>query len=151
MKPGGDIMIQWEITSNKLPVKAWCIDRDEGTVRQTENLANHPALRERVCLMPDAHLGKGTPIGGVIAYENALIPNAVGVDIGCGMGQYGRALTLVCLHRRTSFVKSSRLSRPQSLWGKATREKRSAIGKVFRRGRRAFPKRPLVKSKVSQP
>jgi tRNA-splicing ligase RtcB len=36
--------------------------------------------------MPDAHVGKGMPIGGVIACENALIPNAVGVDIGCGMG-----------------------------------------------------------------
>jgi tRNA-splicing ligase RtcB len=79
-------MIQWESTTNKVPIKAWCADRDEGMVRQAENLANHPAIRERVCLMPDAHVGKGMPIGGVIACENALIPNAVGVDIGCGMG-----------------------------------------------------------------
>jgi tRNA-splicing ligase RtcB len=69
-----------------VPIKAWCADRDELTVRQAEHLANHPVIRERVCLMPDAHVGKGMPIGGVIACENALIPNAVGVDIGCGMG-----------------------------------------------------------------
>jgi tRNA-splicing ligase RtcB len=79
-------MIQWENTGNNIPIKAWCVDRDENTIRQAENLANHPVIRERVCLMPDAHPGKGMPIGGVIACENALIPNAVGVDIGCGMG-----------------------------------------------------------------
>jgi len=79
-------MIQWENTENTLPVVSWCADADEGTRVQARNLANHPAARERVCLMPDAHVGYGMPIGGVIACEEALIPNAVGVDIGCGMG-----------------------------------------------------------------
>jgi tRNA-splicing ligase RtcB len=79
-------MIQWEKTGNVLPIKAWCKEMDEKTVEQAENLANHPAVRKRVCLMPDAHVGYGMPIGGVIACENAVIPNAVGVDIGCGMG-----------------------------------------------------------------
>ena len=38
-----------------------------------------------VCLLPDTHAGMGMPIGGVVAAEDVLIPNAVGVDIGCGM------------------------------------------------------------------
>jgi tRNA-splicing ligase RtcB len=79
-------MIQWENTENKLPIKSWCVEKDEKTMEQARNLANHPVIRERVCLMPDAHLGYGMPIGGVIACEEAVIPNAVGVDIGCGMG-----------------------------------------------------------------
>ena len=69
----------------RMPVKSWCADCEEGAVKQAANLAQHPALFHHVALMPDAHLGYGMPIGGVIAADNAVIPAAVGVDIGCGM------------------------------------------------------------------
>ena len=69
-----------------LPVKSWCENLEKESVRQATNLANHPSLFSHVALMPDCHVGYGMPIGGVIACENAIIPNAVGVDIGCGMG-----------------------------------------------------------------
>lgn len=68
-----------------MPIKSWCADCEEGAVKQAENLARHPALFHHVALMPDAHLGYGMPIGGVVAADNAVIPAAVGVDIGCGM------------------------------------------------------------------
>ena len=68
-----------------MPVKSWCADCEEGAVRQAVNLAHHPALVHHVALMPDAHQGYGMPIGGVVAADNAVIPAAVGVDIGCGM------------------------------------------------------------------
>ena len=68
-----------------MPVKSWCDNCEEGAVKQAANLARHPALYHHVALMPDAHLGYGMPIGGVVAAENAVIPAAVGVDIGCGM------------------------------------------------------------------
>ena len=68
-----------------IPVKSWCADCEEGAVQQAVNLAKHPALVGHVALMPDAHLGYGMPIGGVVAADNAVIPAAVGVDIGCGM------------------------------------------------------------------
>ena len=68
-----------------MPVKSWCENCEEGAVKQAANLARHPALYHHVALMPDAHLGYGMPIGGVVAAENAVIPAAVGVDIGCGM------------------------------------------------------------------
>ena len=68
-----------------VPVKSWCENCEEGAVKQAENLAKHPVVFNHVALMPDAHQGYGMPIGGVIACDNAVIPAAVGVDIGCGM------------------------------------------------------------------
>ena len=58
---------------------------DEGCLRQALNLSNLPFVHKWVALMPDTHEGYGMPIGGVIAVEGAIIPNAVGVDIGCGV------------------------------------------------------------------
>ena len=69
----------------KIPIKSWCDDLDENALRQAVNLANHPVTKKHVALMPDCHLGYGMPIGGVIACRNAIIINAVGTDIGCGM------------------------------------------------------------------
>ncbi len=68
-----------------MPVKSWCENCEDGAVRQAVNLAHHPALVHHVALMPDAHQGYGMPIGGVVAAQGAVIPAAVGVDIGCGM------------------------------------------------------------------
>ncbi len=72
----------------RFPIKAWLsgIDRiEESCIEQAYNLSNLPFLHKWVCLMPDTHTGKGMPIGGVIATKDVIIPNAVGVDIGCGM------------------------------------------------------------------
>ena len=78
--------MKWETTEEgALPVKSWCENCEEGALKQVGNLAKHPALYHHVALMPDAHQGYGMPIGGVVAADNAVIPAAVGVDIGCGM------------------------------------------------------------------
>lgn len=72
----------------RFPIKAWLsgIDRiEESCIEQAYNLSNLPFLHKWVCLMPDTHTGKGMPIGGVITAKDVIIPNAVGVDIGCGM------------------------------------------------------------------
>ncbi|MBP5639593.1 MAG: RtcB family protein [Victivallales bacterium] len=69
----------------RIPIKSWCASIEEGTLRQAMNLACHPVLECHVALMPDCHIGNGMPIGGVIAADNAILPSAVGVDIGCGM------------------------------------------------------------------
>ena len=68
-----------------IPIKSWCRGVEDTAMVQAENLARHPALRHHVALMPDCHCGIGMPIGGVIAAKDAVIPAAVGVDIGCGM------------------------------------------------------------------
>jgi len=71
--------------SMQIPVKSWCEHIEDGALKQAVNLTKHPVITKHVALMPDCHQGYGMPIGGVIACENAVIPNAVGVDIGCGM------------------------------------------------------------------
>jgi len=73
------------IKSEKLPIKLWLDDIELGACEQAKNLANLPFLFKHVAVMPDAHQGYGMPIGGVMASEEVVIPNAVGVDIGCGM------------------------------------------------------------------
>ena len=74
--------------NTKFPVKVWLQDVsqiDENCLEQAYHLSNLPFVHKWVCLMPDTHAGKGMPIGGVIATKDVIIPNAVGVDIGCGM------------------------------------------------------------------
>ncbi len=75
-------------TTNKLPVKLWMekeTDLESGAWDQVTNLANYPFAFKHIAIMPDAHQGYGMPIGGVMATQEVIIPNAVGVDIGCGM------------------------------------------------------------------
>src|SRR6478736_6823346 len=64
---------------------SWASDIDEGTVRQAEQTARLPIVEGHVALMPDAHVGLGATVGSVIPTRGAVIPSAVGVDIGCGM------------------------------------------------------------------
>lgn len=71
-----------------VPVKVWLKDEkefEESCREQAYRLAELPFVHKWVALMPDTHAGMGMPIGGVIATEGVIIPNAVGVDIGCGM------------------------------------------------------------------
>lgn len=58
---------------------------DSNTLDQGRKLSQLPIVHSPVALMPDAHLGKGTCVGAVIATDAAIVPAAVGVDIGCGM------------------------------------------------------------------
>lgn len=70
------------------PIRVWLesIDQiEENCLEQAYHLSNLPFIHKWACLMPDTHTGKGMPIGGVIAADGVIIPNAVGVDIGCGM------------------------------------------------------------------
>lgn len=73
------------VEGERVHIKSWCNNPEEGALDQARNLAKLPFIFKQVCLMPDTHQGYGMPIGGVIACINAVIPNAVGVDIGCGM------------------------------------------------------------------
>lgn len=66
-------------------VRSWASILDDKTREQAEQTALLPILTEPIALMADAHLGYGATIGAVIPTESAVIPSAVGVDIGCGM------------------------------------------------------------------
>lgn len=74
--------------NTRFPIKIWLENEtqlEESCLEQAYHLSQLPFLHKWVCLMPDTHTGKGMPIGGVIAAKDVIIPNAVGVDIGCGM------------------------------------------------------------------
>jgi tRNA-splicing ligase RtcB len=77
----------------KVPIKMWLDDIEDLALEQTINLANLPFVFKHIAIMPDAHPGYGMPIGGVLATRGVIIPNAVGVDIGCGMCAVKTSLT----------------------------------------------------------
>src|SRR5687767_10364580 len=64
---------------------SWASDIEPETIRQAEKTARLPVVEGHVALMPDAHVGMGATVGSVIPTRDAVIPSAVGVDIGCGM------------------------------------------------------------------
>lgn len=75
----------YEITTEPIPILVWGTETDSGTLEQARHLANLPFAFRHVALMPDAHVGYGMPIGGVLAALGQVIPHAVGLDIGCGV------------------------------------------------------------------
>lgn len=69
----------------KVPIKSWTEDIEDNALDQALNMSKLPFIYKHIALMPDYHTRYGVPIGGVMATKNVIIPNAVGVDIGCGM------------------------------------------------------------------
>jgi tRNA-splicing ligase RtcB len=82
-----------EITTQKLPIKLWLDNIEDGALEQAKHLADLPFAFKHIAIMPDSHQGFGMPIGGVLATQGVVIPNSVGVDIGCGMCAVKTSLT----------------------------------------------------------
>lgn len=78
-----------------VPIKSWTrgVPFEEKAQKQLENISRLPFIHKWVAAMPDVHLGKGATIGSVVPTLNAIIPAAVGVDIGCGMMAVKTSLT----------------------------------------------------------
>jgi tRNA-splicing ligase RtcB len=78
-----------------LPIKAWTqgVQVEDAAVDQLRNVAGLPFIFRHVAAMPDVHWGMGATVGSVIATKGAIVPAAVGVDIGCGMVAARLALT----------------------------------------------------------
>jgi tRNA-splicing ligase RtcB len=75
------------IETEGVPIKAWTrgVTIEDAARKQLENVARLPIVFRHVAVMPDVHFGIGATVGSVVATEHAIIPAAVGVDIGCGM------------------------------------------------------------------
>lgn len=73
------------VLEGRVPVKVWTEDVDENSRQQLLNTASLPCVFKHVAAMPDVHFGMGATVGSVVATKEAVIPAAVGVDIGCGM------------------------------------------------------------------
>jgi tRNA-splicing ligase RtcB len=83
------------IQSSNVPILAWLegVPVEPHALQQLKNLAGLPFIHQHVAAMPDTHWGKGATIGSVIATKGAVIPAAVGVDLGCGMVAQRTTLT----------------------------------------------------------
>jgi tRNA-splicing ligase RtcB (3'-phosphate/5'-hydroxy nucleic acid ligase) len=101
------------------PYKRWGEDIDPESIRQMEDACALP-ISKVGALMPDAHVGYGLPIGGVLATRNAVIPYAVGVDIACRMKLTALDLPIATLEQRPDMLKSALI-----------RETRFGIGASF--------------------
>ena len=73
------------ISSEKVPIKMWLDDCEEGAIEQAKNLANLPYVFKHVSMMADSHQGYFVPIGGVLATKDVIVPHAVGKDSSCGV------------------------------------------------------------------
>ncbi|MCA8902546.1 MAG: RtcB family protein [Hyphomonas sp.] len=89
-------------------IKAWVkgVLVEEGARRQLENVAGLPFIHSHLAVMPDVHFGRGATVGSVIPTKGAIIPAAVGVDIGCGMMAVRTSLTASQLPDSLSAVRS---------------------------------------------
>lgn len=92
------------INTERVPIKLWLDDIEPGAMEQARNIANFPYAWHHVAIMPDCHQGYGMPIGGVLATEDVIIPNAVGVDIGCGMCAVKTSLTQISQDKLKSIM-----------------------------------------------
>ena len=72
-------------TGGSIPLKIWTDSAEEGALEQARHLTDLPFAFKHVALMPDCHLGYGMPIGGVLSTIGVVVPNAVGLDCGCGI------------------------------------------------------------------
>lgn len=77
--------IKQVLNQGRVPVKIWTDEIEDRAQQQLNNIATLPFVHHHVAAMPDVHCGIGATIGSVIACHKAIIPAAVGVDIGCGM------------------------------------------------------------------
>lgn len=83
------------MSTSNVPVKMWTkgVPVEDDARQQLINTAKMPFIFQHIAVMPDVHLGKGSTIGSVIPTKGAIIPAAVGVDIGCGMNAMATNLT----------------------------------------------------------
>jgi len=88
----------------KIPVYSWCPEIEENAQLQIDNLAMLPFAYRQIAIMSDCHTGYGMPIGGVLATEDVVIPNAVGVDIGCGVIFQETNIPIKVLQKETGTV-----------------------------------------------
>jgi tRNA-splicing ligase RtcB len=103
--------IKMTINKGRVPVKIWTEDIEHEALQQLINISQLPIVHGHVAAMPDVHAGIGATVGSVIPTKSAIIPAAVGVDIGCGMNAVRTSLKAAdlpdSLHRIRSRIESA--------------------------------------------
>ena len=110
----------------QVPVHIFTDDIDAQALRQLEQIASLSIVHPFVAAMPDVHAGIGATVGSVIPTRGAIIPAAVGVDIGCGMNAVRTTLTASDLPDNLARLRSSIVGKCASPCARATCADRSA-------------------------
>ena len=145
--------VRQEIAEGRVPVKVYTKDLDEKSRQQLVNVSRLPIVYHHVAAMPDVHLGIGATVGSVIPTLRAIIPAAVGVDIGCGMLAARLSLTANDIDEASLKKVFAQISRdvPVGFEQHEERDARDQAAKPFKRGLRAIlDKHPGVEKRVGR-
>ena len=99
--------IKLEIDGDRVPIKVWTDALEPTARKQLENVARLPIVHGHVAAMPDVHAGIGATVGSVIPTKGAIVPAAVGVDIGCGVNAVQLSLTAKDLPESLGRIRSA--------------------------------------------
>jgi tRNA-splicing ligase RtcB len=142
--------IRQVIEEGRVPVKVYTDDVEAGARRQLVNLSQLPIIHHHVAAMPDVHAGIGSTVGSVIATRRAIIPAAVGVDLGCGMIAARTSLTAEDLDEQRLKRVFDQISRDVPVGRDQHKESRalSHAAKPHERGlRRILDKHPALEKR----
>ncbi|HEX5093430.1 MAG TPA: RtcB family protein [Burkholderiales bacterium] len=145
--------VRREIAEGRVPVKLYTDDVEAGAYRQLANISRLPVVHHHVAAMPDVHHGIGATVGSVIPTLRAIIPAAVGVDIGCGMIAARLSLTANEIDEPALRKVFAQISRdvPVGFQQHDERAARTDAAKPFKRGLRAIlQKHPGVEKRVGK-
>ena len=142
-----------EIREGLVPVKAYTADIEASARRQLVNISRLPIVHHHLSAMPDVHHGIGATVGSVIPTLRAIIPAAVGVDIGCGMIAARLSLTANEIENVSLKKVFDQISRdvPVGFEQHEERDARADAAKPFKRGLRAIlEKHPGIEKRVGK-
>ena len=145
--------IRTEIHEGRVPVKIYTTELEAAARQQLVNISKLPIVHHHVAAMPDVHLGIGATVGSVIPTKQAIIPAAVGVDIGCGMIARRLSLTAEDLDEARLRKVFNQISRdvPVGFESHNERDARAAAAKRFKRGlERIMQRHPGIGKRVSK-
>jgi tRNA-splicing ligase RtcB len=126
--------VRTEIQEGLVPVKIYTTELEAAARQQLVNISKLPIVHHHVAAMPDVHLGIGATVGSVIPTKRAIIPAAVGVDIGCGMIARRLSLTANDLDEERLRKVFTQISRdvPVGFESHNDRDMRAAAAKRFK-------------------
>ena len=114
----------------RVPIRTWLplADIEPAAMQQLEAAARHPEAISAIAVMPDCHVGFGVTIGCVFPTLDAVVPNAVGVDIGCGICAIDTGITLdrgwTVISGGTGLARLTAMCRPDS---RSTNSRRTSV------------------------
>jgi len=145
--------VQQEITEGRVPVKVYTGEVEAAARQQLVNVSRLPIVHHHIAAMPDVHLGIGATVGSVIPTLRAIIPAAVGVDIGCGMIATRVSLSGNDFDERKLKKVFDQISRdvPVGFGQHNDRDVRSDAAKKFQKGlKRILEKHPGIQKRVGK-